>query len=204
MPKIIKIGPSTKYVGKTLWEILGNLRNLGVGRIVRRSIYERYPEPTYYRILKVDTLPPPQKTDDARKVRAYTERVFRGRKFEKIYEICQESWAPDFTLVPKSEEKALLEKAEASVYLNKKTVPQTISFPPLLKELIIQDRKARGLPVDEEPRMKLVIREEEDQLYRITQDGEAPSVNYDGGKGTPKTPQLYEIPQLFKEKLNLS
>lgn len=69
--------------------------------------------------------------------------------------------------------------------------------------MIIQDRKAQGLPTDEEPRMKLVIRNEEDQLYRIAKDGEAPSLNCDGGKGTPATPQLYEIPQLFKEKLNL-
>lgn len=60
MGKIIEVGPATIHVGKTLWEILGNLKNFGVGRIVKRNIYERYPEPTYFRILKVETLPPPK------------------------------------------------------------------------------------------------------------------------------------------------
>lgn len=59
MPKIIPVGPSTNFLGKTLWEILGNLKNFGVGRIVKQNIFERYPEPTYYRILKVETVPPP-------------------------------------------------------------------------------------------------------------------------------------------------
>lgn len=59
MPKIIPIGPPTEHVGKTLWEILGNLKNFGVGRLVKRNIYERYQEPTYFRILKVETMPVP-------------------------------------------------------------------------------------------------------------------------------------------------
>lgn len=60
MPKIIPIGPPTKHVGKSLWEILGNLKNCGVGRYVKRNIYERYPEPTYFRILKVEAMPVPE------------------------------------------------------------------------------------------------------------------------------------------------
>lgn len=54
------IGRTTNFKGKTLWEIVGNLKNYGVGRIVVRSLFEKYPEPTYFKILKVETLPCPE------------------------------------------------------------------------------------------------------------------------------------------------
>lgn len=53
-------GKTTDFRGKTLWEILGNLKNFGVGRIVVRSRMERYPEPSYFKILKVEALPEPK------------------------------------------------------------------------------------------------------------------------------------------------
>lgn len=54
------IGRTHDFKGKTLWEILGNLKNLGVGRIIARSRMERYPEPSFIKILKVETLPQPE------------------------------------------------------------------------------------------------------------------------------------------------
>lgn len=54
------IGRTTDFKGKTLWEILGNLKNFGIGRIITRSKFERYPEPSYIKILKVETLPSPE------------------------------------------------------------------------------------------------------------------------------------------------
>jgi len=54
------IGRTTDFKGKPLWEILGNLRNHGVGRIVIRNRLQRYPEPSYMKILKVAALPPPE------------------------------------------------------------------------------------------------------------------------------------------------
>lgn len=51
------IGRTTDFKGKTLWEILGNLKNFGVGRVVVRSMFERYPEPSFMKIVKVETLP---------------------------------------------------------------------------------------------------------------------------------------------------
>lgn len=49
------IGRKTDFSGKTLWEIVGNLKNLGVGRLVKRNMFERYPEPSFFRIAKVHT-----------------------------------------------------------------------------------------------------------------------------------------------------
>lgn len=55
------IGRTTLFKGKTLWEILGNLKDFGVGRyVVRNTFYQRYPEPSYFKILKVETLPTPK------------------------------------------------------------------------------------------------------------------------------------------------
>lgn len=44
--------------GKTLWEIIGNLKNFGVGRIFTRDIY-KYPEPTYFKVVKVEPVQSP-------------------------------------------------------------------------------------------------------------------------------------------------
>lgn len=57
MSSIKYIGRTTDFKGKTLWEIVGNLKNFGVGRVVVRSMFERYPEPSYMKIVKVETLP---------------------------------------------------------------------------------------------------------------------------------------------------
>lgn len=54
------IGRTHDFKGKTLWEIVGNLKNFGVGRIVIRNRFQRYPEPTYLKIVKVETLPAPE------------------------------------------------------------------------------------------------------------------------------------------------
>lgn len=51
------IGRTTNFKGKSLWEILGNLKDFGVGRIVVRSVFERYPQPTFNKIMKVEALP---------------------------------------------------------------------------------------------------------------------------------------------------
>lgn len=51
------IGRTHDFSGKTLWEIIGNLKNFGVGRLVKRNMFERYSEPSYSRIIKVETLP---------------------------------------------------------------------------------------------------------------------------------------------------
>lgn len=52
------VGKKSKFVGKTLWEIIGNLKDFGVGRIiVRDSFANRYPEPCYLRVLEVNAQP---------------------------------------------------------------------------------------------------------------------------------------------------
>lgn len=50
------IGRTNNFCGKTLWEILGNLKDFGVGRLVIRNVFQRYPEPTFMKIVKVEPL----------------------------------------------------------------------------------------------------------------------------------------------------
>lgn len=53
--RIHQIGRKTYCQGKRLFDILCRLKNFGVGRIVVRNHYlERYPEPTYYVITRVE------------------------------------------------------------------------------------------------------------------------------------------------------
>ena len=47
------VGKITTYAGKPLEEILMKLNNFGVGRMVYRNKFERYPEASYYRITQV-------------------------------------------------------------------------------------------------------------------------------------------------------
>lgn len=55
--KIIEyVGRKTDFRGNTLWEIVGNLPDWGVGRMVIRNMFQRYPEPCYLRILKVQAV----------------------------------------------------------------------------------------------------------------------------------------------------
>lgn len=53
------IGRTTDFKGKTLWGILGNLKNYGVGRLVFRHMWQRYPEPCYFKIIKVQAMAMP-------------------------------------------------------------------------------------------------------------------------------------------------
>lgn len=53
---ITYVGKTSSNAGKTLWEIVGNLRDFGVGRIVVRNRHLRlHDTPCYYRILEVRT-----------------------------------------------------------------------------------------------------------------------------------------------------
>ena len=57
MSVIKYIGRTNDFKGKTLWEIVGNLKNFGKNRVVVRSMFERYPEKSYLRILNVEAVP---------------------------------------------------------------------------------------------------------------------------------------------------
>nr|CAD7596660.1 unnamed protein product [Timema genevievae] len=181
------IGRTTDFKGKTLWEILGNLKNFGVGRIVVRSMFERYPEPSYMKILKVE----PVTHEDCRKVRVLIERVFRGRKYPKPVGLYSVSYKADYRLLHKDEEAdycsfdPVEEKPE-------RILPRTALFPPLFRELIVREMKARGEPLSKEPLLEMRYHKGPCTVARIAREGEVPTVAVGPGLGIPASPQLYQ------------
>ncbi|KAJ3661832.1 hypothetical protein Zmor_006214 [Zophobas morio] len=173
------IGRKTDFKGKTLWEIVGNLKNFGVGRVVVRSMMERYPEPSYFRILKVEPLqcPQVQSVDNLRKVRVLVEKTFRGMTFPKPVTIERASYKTDYRLLSKDEEEEYCKKVlpkEVQVY------PNTMDFPPLLQEYIIREKKTKGEDTDVELKLDIVYNKNHNSnSVRIAKDGEIPTVTFD-------------------------
>ncbi|RZF35886.1 hypothetical protein LSTR_LSTR013167 [Laodelphax striatellus] len=182
-PKNVKfIGRTTDFSGKTLWEILGNLKNNGVGRLVQRQMFNRYPEPSYYRIIKVDALPLPSAEDDKdwkrrhyyyydkslRKCRVWVEKVFRGRHYPALIEIEAVSYKPDYRLIPRAEE-AKLKAAVAATPLRERTAPAAVPFPPLLKTIIMDEMKQKGIELKSEPLLSLteVLKQGRENIAKI-------------------------------------
>ncbi|XP_034255166.1 28S ribosomal protein S34, mitochondrial [Thrips palmi] len=164
-------GKATAFHGKTLWEILGNLRNNGVGRIVIRNDYnKRYsdPAPSWFRILKVEALPPEGKIQvlppvvdmgEVRRVRALVENVFRGT-YRGTEWLSWNTFKPDFRLIPKEEEESFTKVKRGELpppYEITRKFHPTAPFPPLLRELIIREMKAKGTYQGEEPKLTLVV-----------------------------------------------
>ncbi|KZC13731.1 PREDICTED: uncharacterized protein LOC107191846 [Dufourea novaeangliae] len=148
------IGRKTDFKGKTLWEILGNLKNCGVGRMILRSQFQKYREASYMRILKVAAQPDVSEPgpDNLRKVVALVERTFRGTKNVKPVQIDSVTYKGDYILVPKDQETSYINASEQPTV---KICPETMELPPLLRELLIQQAKQAGKPLVDEPKIKI-------------------------------------------------
>lgn len=199
MATIKYIGRTTDFKGKTLWEIVGNLRNFGVGRIVVRSMFERYPEKSFMKILKVEAQPNevdlvlllcflPETDDfiylqDIRKVKITVEKVFRGRKSPKPVEILSTSYKADYRLIPKEQEK---EYCTVDAVHTGNVLPNELDFPPLLREFII---KETGNP---NPQLSLKIRKGRENIAKLADANEKPNVEVFLGVGKSDKPTLYK------------
>lgn len=165
MPRIKYIGFPSKYVGKHLLWLLGNLKDFGVGRVVTRTAFERYPEPSYYVITKV--LP---YMDDANQYgEVWAETIFRGRRLG-VRQV-ESPHVPDYKLVPKSEEGRLLALPVSE--LVPKVLPRYIKMPPLLRMIVERNMRDEGA---DEPKLKAVYSQTDTEFYRVAEEGEMPDV----------------------------
>lgn len=187
---VIKYIGRTHYLkGKPLWEILGNLKNYGVGRLVIRGTQQRYPEISYMKILKVAGLPDVSKhPHDPRKVIVLVERVFRGQKSPILVQMDGRTYKPDFMLVPKDQEAKYINATETPQL---RIMPRTTNFPPLLKEILIQEAQEQGKDVSD-IKLELIYSPLGIKSYRIAEEGEAPTTEIKVGLGQPASPSLYE------------
>ncbi|KAF9408517.1 hypothetical protein HW555_011827 [Spodoptera exigua] len=182
------VGRTTDFKGKTLWEIVGSLKNLGVGRIIVRSVFERYPEPSFMKIVKVETCP----DEERRRVRIWVEKTFRGRKMPNLTEIYRTSYKPDYKLIPKNEEAKLLASVKEVHDYPEVILPRNIEMPPLMKKFIIKDHEKKGLEVMTDFTMPISYNYSPNRVKRIAKGDEKPTVKFSMGLGTPASPSLYE------------
>ncbi|XP_035445240.2 uncharacterized protein LOC118272703 [Spodoptera frugiperda] len=182
------VGRTTDFKGKTLWEIVGSLKNQGVGRIIVRSVFERYPEPSFMKIVKVETCP----DEERRRVRIWVEKTFRGRKMPNLTEIYRTSYKPDYKLVPKNEEAQLLASVKEVHHFPEVILPRNIEMPPLMKKFIIKDHEKKGLEVMTDFTMPITYNYSPNRVKRIAKPDEKPTVQFSMGLGTPASPSLYE------------
>ncbi|XP_068618795.1 uncharacterized protein mRpS34 [Battus philenor] len=182
------VGRTTDFKGKTLWEIVGSLKNHGVGRIIVRSVFERYPEPSFMKIVKVETCP----DEERRRVRVWVEKTFRGRKLDNLTEIYQTSYKPDYKLIPKHEEAQLVDSIKSQHYFPDVILPRTIEMPPLMKKFIVKDHENKGMEVLEEYVMPLSYNKSPNRVYKIAEGNEKPTIKFTMGLGKPASPSLYE------------
>lgn len=113
------------------------------------------------------------------------ETVFRGIKMEQPQLIENESGLPDFGLVPKHLEKNYTFTKTASQRIEENILQRYLDFPPLLKDILIQN----GV---KDPKLKTVQNQSALSMYRVAEEGEEPTKKFESGFGTPKTPKLYK------------
>lgn len=169
------IGRTTDFKGKPLWEILGNLKNFGVGRLVIRNRFQRYPEPCYMRILKVAGMPLPTEPYTDRKVMVLVERVFRGHKNSKPVQLDSATYKADYQLVPKDQEHLYLNNTKVP---EMRILPRTTNLPPLFSQMVIRQMKEKGETAPAEPQLTLLYNLEGASFknYRVAEECETPTV----------------------------
>ncbi|XP_077262095.1 mitochondrial ribosomal protein S34 [Temnothorax americanus] len=169
------IGRTTDFKGKPLWEILGNLKNFGVGRLVIRNRFQRYPEPCYMKILKVAGMPMPEEAYTDRKVRVLVERVFRGHKNPKPVQLDSATYKADYILIHKDQEHLYLDNTKVP---ETRILPKMTDLPPLFSQLVIRQMKAKGVVAPEQPKLNLRYNFDGGSVknYRLVEEGETPTV----------------------------
>jgi len=191
MAQTIKyIGRTTDFRGKTLWEIVGNLKDYGVGRIIIRNMFQRYEEPCYMKIVKVDAQPQPSEPLKDRHVDIWVEKVFRGVKYPNPVNMLNVSYKTDYRLIPKDQETQLTSRPLKNLneVKDQKLMPQSMDLPPLLHRLV---SKETGNP---RPQITVIINKTDENFYRFAEADETPTVQFprNMGLGKPTSPNLYK------------
>lgn len=150
-------------------------------------MFERYPERTFYRILKIETLDVPlvETMDENRKMKVWVEKVFRGKLYEQPVLIERASYKTDYRLLSKREEKDYCQITEK--FSNEKIlIAPEMELPPLLKEMVSREKGEKN------PKMPVKIKPGHNKLHRVARDGEMPNVELQINIGKPVSPTLYK------------
>lgn len=133
-PKVYYYGKKTNFVGKTLFEILANLRDFGLNRMLlkQEELLKNPGSRCYYIVKKVEPIMDDKLLEGA----IYAERVFKGARVPGLVFVDEESWHSDWQLVPKHEEDRyrvpddmLVEHGHPSTV---NVLPRWMEVPPLM------------------------------------------------------------------------
>ncbi|KAG8193997.1 hypothetical protein JTE90_003598 [Oedothorax gibbosus] len=176
MPRTQIIGKISPFTGSLLFEILGNLKNYGIGRVVVRH-KKQFPEACYYIVRKVvplrETIGPGP--DELVYGNVWAEEVFRGRRMQGLKLLQGETFLPDWKLIPRDEEATYL-NAQEKVEI--KVLPRAAPLPPVLSLLAAQKGAPPSMPlVYDYPRdwyrQKFELPPHHD--YKVAGEGEEPN-----------------------------
>ncbi|CAJ0598037.1 unnamed protein product [Cylicocyclus nassatus] len=147
--------------GKFLWEILCQLRKLGIGRVVTKNEWARkWPnQPSYIKIIRAQ----PMMDRWLFGGKVWGEWTYRGRNLG-IYLFSHDLIRSDWRLIHKHEEKEFMECKEA---MGEITLPSSFPVPPLQNLLAKKASEKAGVPFREEQKrapLKLCIDPEFDML----------------------------------------
>jgi hypothetical protein len=151
MSKIEYVGRKAFYIGKSLPQICLKLKKHGIGRMFLRGTLNRYPEVTYFVLTHFEA----DVSDEfMRRGNFRADYVFRG---EQIGNIRVNGGKEDYQLVPKEEEQYFLEKtlAYGQKWRKPTIVPKFVDLPPLLKNMLQNEIKEKGLQNFNEDDLKL-------------------------------------------------
>lgn len=109
------------------------------------------------------------------------EKTFRGRTYPKLVEINSVSYKADYRLLHKHEEESYCK----AVPREEKVIPREIDLPPLLREFV---QKETG---KDAPKIAIKLKPGHNNIYRLANEGEKPTVDVSMGIGNPASPRLY-------------
>lgn len=132
-----------------LFSLLAGLRLFGVGRLVTRTSWlTEHQEPCYWKITKVKVDYTAENMDHGK---AWGILTFKGQEESDVKELDKVMYH-DWRLVPKHEEEEFKRFTPAPV---QDPGPTHAAYPPLLRAMILAQRRKEGLTVSEEPLVDL-------------------------------------------------
>ncbi|GIX94379.1 uncharacterized protein CDAR_220621 [Caerostris darwini] len=161
------IGKINPFTGKELFEILCNLKNYGVGRVIMANS-NKYPEVSFYIIRKVVPLREPIGPKEQIYGNVWAEEVYRGRRMPGLTLLQHATYLPDWRLIPREEEDQYLQHKSVEVT---KVLPKYHSLPPVWAELA----KKKDPSLKGEPKMEAVYIDtflSKHLNYRVAKEGE--------------------------------
>ncbi|KAI2811383.1 hypothetical protein RDWZM_003788 [Blomia tropicalis] len=130
MGRIVYIGRESQHLGKTAFKILANLKNFGINRMLTRHEFDKFPEPSFHIVKKVETYMDPELKYGT----IWCETVIRGKRLPGIRPL-KIGFKPDFRLIPRDEEVEFIRgyKIE-NLGDNINILPKSYTVPPLMQE----------------------------------------------------------------------